>query len=308
MPTSFYSAPGKFYRGNLHTHSDRSDGALDVKEVCRRYKDAGYDFIAVTDHYLGMYGYPITDTTPFRDKEFTTLLGAELHIDSMDNGDIWHIVAVGLPADFTPPDVPHFMHVDCVETAAELAQRARDAGAFVAIAHPHWSGLTEADARRLTAAHAVEIYNHGCAIENDRGDGLLSYEHMLNEGRRLTMIATDDAHFKTPDHFGGWVMVKAADNTPEALLDALKKGAFYSSTGPELKDIRLTRRAIEIECSTVSTIAVLGRGNAASTICAEEMTSGVIALDRFAVSPWVRVAVIDKAGKRAWSNPIWLDH
>ncbi|VAV86484.1 hypothetical protein MNBD_ALPHA08-1045, partial [hydrothermal vent metagenome] len=24
-------------------------------------------------------------------------------------------------------------------------------------------------------------------------------------------------------------------------------------------------------------------------------------------SPWFRVVIIDQAGKRAWSNPVWLD-
>ena len=308
MPTRFFTAPGKFLRGNLHTHSTRSDGALEPEQVCRRYQDAGYDFISLTDHFLGQYGYPVTDTTAFRKDGFTTLHGVELHCSAMDNGDMWHVVAVGLPEDFTPPDVPHFRYFDSPETITDLTNRAADAGAFIAIAHPHWSGLTEADARRVPAAHAVEIYNHGCAIENDRGDGLLSYDHMLNEGRRLTCIATDDAHFHTPDCFGGWVMVKAAEITPEALLAALKAGTFYSSTGPEIHDIRLTRLAVEVDCSKVQTITVAGKGIASSTLRGKDMTTGSIALDRFAVSPWIRVTVIDQAGKRAWSNPVWLDH
>ena len=308
MPTSFFTAAGKFRRGNLHTHSTSSDGQLEPAEVCRRYQAEGYDFISLTDHFVGQYDYPITDTTPFRNNNFTTLLGAELHIDTTDNGDIWHIVAVGLPADFTPPDVPHFRYFDSAETVTDLTNRAAKAGAFIAIAHPHWSALTEADARRIPAAHAVEVYNHGCAIENDRGDGHLSCEHMLNEGRRLTMIATDDAHFATPDHFGGWVMVKTTENTPDALLAALKAGEYYSSTGPEILDIRMKRLTIEVDCSKAQTIAVQGRGVAASKICGTDLTTGSIALDRFAVSPWIRVTVIDHAGKRAWSNPIWLDH
>jgi len=308
MPTSFFTAAGKFHRGNLHTHSTRSDGALDPAEVCRRYQAEGYDFIALTEHFVGQYSYPITDTAPFRNSDFTTLLGAELHIDAMDNGDMWHVVAVGLPADFTPPDVPHFRYFDSAETVTDLTNRAAKAGAFIAIAHPHWSGLTEADTRRIPAAHAVEIYNHGCAIENDRGDGLLSYDHMLNEGRRLTCIATDDAHFHTPDYFGGWVMVKTVRNTPEALLTALKAGEFYSSTGPEIHDIRLTRLAVEVDCSKAQTITVAGKGIAASTLRGKDLTTGSIALDRFAISPWIRITVIDHAGNRAWSNPIWLNH
>jgi len=309
MPTSFFTAPGKFHRGNLHTHSTRSDGVLEPKEVCRRYQAEGYDFISLTDHFIGMYDYPITDTTAYRSDDFTTILGAELHSGAMENGDLWHIVAAGLPVDFIPPNAPHFRPVEGQESAAKIAQRARDAGAFVAIAHPHWSGLTEADARTITAAHAVEIYNHGCAIENDRGDGLLSYEHMLNEGRRLNMIATDDAHFKTPDHFGGWVMVKAQENTPEALLTALKAGDFYSSTGPEIHDFRLNddRTQAIIECSPATTITIQGPGVVTARIVGTNMTSATLSMERLTGRAWVKLAIIDANGKRAWSNPIWLD-
>ncbi|MDP1620329.1 MAG: PHP domain-containing protein, partial [bacterium] len=53
-----FTAHGRFWRGNLHTHSTRSDGVLAPEEVCRRYKAEGYDFIALTDHFVGIYGYP----------------------------------------------------------------------------------------------------------------------------------------------------------------------------------------------------------------------------------------------------------
>ena len=79
MSQDAFTAPGRFYRGNLHTHSTLTDAVLDPEEVCRRYKAEGYDFIALTDHFVGLWGYPLADTRPFRDDEFTTLLGAELH-------------------------------------------------------------------------------------------------------------------------------------------------------------------------------------------------------------------------------------
>ncbi len=141
MPTSFFSAAGKFHRGNLHTHSTNSDGVLAPEEVCRRYQAEGYDFISLTDHFVGLFDYPITDTTAFHNQGFTTILGAELHTGTMENGHLWHLVAAGLPHDFTPPNAPHFRPVKGSESAASIAQRARDAGAFVAIAHPHWSGM-----------------------------------------------------------------------------------------------------------------------------------------------------------------------
>jgi len=306
MPTSFFTATGKFYRGNLHTHSTRSDGVLDPKEVCRRYQAEGYDFIALTDHFIGLFDYPITDTLDSCNARFVTIPGAELHTGAMENGHLWHLVAVGLPSGFTPPDAPHFRPVKGSETGATIAQRARDAGAFVSIAHPHWSGMSEADARTITAAHAVEIYNYGCVVDNDRGEGFLTLEHLLNEGRRLNLTATDDAHFNTPDHFGGWVMVKAQQNTPQALLAALKAGEYYCSTGPQINDIRISRDSVAVDCSAAATVIVQGQGTSMATLHGESITTGTLSRERLAGSRWLRVTVIDRAGKRAWSNPVWL--
>nr|WP_238321247.1 CehA/McbA family metallohydrolase [Thioclava atlantica] len=296
-----------FWRGNLHTHSNLSDGCLDPAEVCRRYKAEGYDFLALTDHFIGLFNYPIADTLPFRDDDFTTLLGAELHSGPMENGELWHILAVGLPADFEPANAPHFNPVEGQETGPEIAKRAVDAGAFVAIAHPQWSGMTMNDARSIESAHAVETYNHGCATGCDRADGFHTLDLLLSEGKRLNLVATDDAHFTEPDHFGGWVMVGAAENTPEALLEALKAGHYYSSQGPQLRQISWDDKKITVESSSAATVIVQGHGCAAVAKHGNSLTRTEIALSRFAKSPWIRVSVIDAAGRRAWSNPIWRE-
>ncbi|MEM8754544.1 MAG: phosphotransferase, partial [Pseudomonadota bacterium] len=226
---------------------------------------------------------------------------------AMANGELWHILAVGLPEGFAPSDSPHFTPVDGQESGGALAARAREAGAFVAIAHPEWSGLTLDDARSIEAAHAVEVYNHGCAVGADRPHGFATLDLLLSEGRRLNLIATDDAHFAEPDHFGGWVMAKAEENAPDALLAALKSGAYYASTGPEIRDVTLEPKTLRVECSAAAAIIVMGRGSAAKSVRGPSMTRAEIPLARFADSPWIRVAVVDAAGRRAWTNPIWRD-
>ena len=298
-----FTAPGRFWKGNLHTHSTRSDGILSPEEVCRRYRAEGYDFLALTDHFIGAYGYPIVDTVPFRTNDFTTILGAELHSGAMANGELWHILAVGLPSGFTAPDSPDFHPREGQESGAGIAARAVAAGAFVAIAHPQWSALTLADARSITAAHAVEIYNHGCAVGCDRPDGTAIADILMAEGRRFTLVATDDAHFYEPDHFGGWVMVRAEENQPEALLAALRAGQFYASQGPELLNVTFTDTAVEVACSPVSTIIVQGAGTATQNLHGEGLTQVTIPLQRVASSPFLRVTVVDANGKRAWCNP-----
>ena len=73
MSTAPFQRKGRFWRGNLHTHSTRSDGRLPPEAVADFYKGAGYDFLALTDHFWEHCGYPITDTRPLRTKAFTTL-------------------------------------------------------------------------------------------------------------------------------------------------------------------------------------------------------------------------------------------
>ena len=126
-----FSLPGRFWRGNLHTHSTLSDGVLSPEAVVDAYKTAGYDFMMLSDHFIGHFNWPIADTRKFRSNSFTTIIGSEVHAPATSAGELWHIVAAGLPLDFEPaaPD----------ETGPALAQRAAAAGAFVGIAHPAWS-------------------------------------------------------------------------------------------------------------------------------------------------------------------------
>jgi hypothetical protein len=57
-----FSAPGRFWRGNLHTHSTLSDGALPPERVIEVYRDAGYDFIELSEHFVEQFHWPIADT------------------------------------------------------------------------------------------------------------------------------------------------------------------------------------------------------------------------------------------------------
>jgi len=303
-----FARPGSFFRGNIHTHSTVSDGKLEPAEVCRRYAEAGYDFICLSDHFVGQYGYPVTDTRGHRTNRFTTILGAEVHSGRMANGELWHLLAVGLPLDFAPSGQERFDPIDSAEAPDALARRCAAAGAFVAVAHPEWNGTTPEDARLIAVADAVEIYNHGCHVESDRGFGIAVWDALMNEGRRLNACATDDAHFNGPDHFGGWVMVKAETNEPTALLAALKAGAFYSTTGPEIHDFRVEDGTAYISCSPAEHIIAIGQAAASKVAHGDGITRAELKLtgNRFERSAWVRVAVQDAAGKRAWSNPIWL--
>jgi hypothetical protein len=289
---------GRFHRGNMHTHSTNSDGVHPPEKVCAAYREAGYDFLVLSDHFMEDYRYPVTDTRPYRTRDFTTILGAELHAPKTELGELWHIKAVGLPPDFEP-NRPG-------ESGPEVAARAYAAGAFIGIVHPSWYGLTRKDAEAVPFAHAVEIYNHGSAVEVDRGHDWPYLDALLNEGHRMSGYASDDAHYLTHDFLGGWVMVQADERDPDALLASLKAGRYYSSQGPEIRDIEIDGDEVVVRCSPARAISVVGRGSKSQSEVGEGLEQARLRIKRFNGS-WFRVTVIDNDGKKAWSNPIWLD-
>lgn len=325
--------PGRFYRGNLHTHSTNSDGGMTPAAVCAAYRQQGYDFLTVTDHFLVDYGYPITDTTPARTDTFTTLLGAELHAPALANGQLWHMVAVGLPLDFGD--------LRDGETGPQLAQRAADAGGFVALAHPAWYGATVEDLQSIPAAHAIEAYNEICGRLNDAPESWYHVDQLLAAGRRVTAIGADDAHFldrlprsedgeltddlepsgkvdpiatesgeEVPAGFACWVWVRAAALEPDLLVAALKAGDFYTSQGPVIHDISLSedRRTIRVVSSPAVSVYARGRadGQTMASKHGAHVTHSTFPIGAH-LGSYVRIIVVDAAGKRAWSNPIWLD-
>ena len=304
MAFEFFNGKGKFFKGNLHGHSNKSDGRLTPEDVCHAYIEKGYSFISITDHFLEMFNYPIT-LPKKKIENFTVIPGAEFHTSKMGNGELWHVLALGLNGKFTPPNQPNFLINAQSENIESLSARLLEAGAFVSLTHPEWNGMTLQDSHRVKEAHAIEIYNHGCAIECDRGSGVAVLDQILNSGKKLNIIATDDSHFHSNDTFGGWVMVKSETNEEEALVEALKNGHYYSSQGPDFKNIKVQERRLEVQCTPVEKIIVSGYGSASTYKHKSNTESAIFNLSLLPQKRWIRITIIDKNGNRAWTNPIY---
>ncbi|GAA5063985.1 CehA/McbA family metallohydrolase [Haladaptatus pallidirubidus] len=293
---------GRFFRGNLHCHSIRSDGLLEPEEIVEAYRDAGYDFLCLSDHFEEEYGYRITDTRPFRNEDFTTILGAELSSAPWEDRNAYWVTAAGLPADFEPSD-----------DHAEAIRRGGPLGAFVVLLHPGLNNLTLEAADGLPgleAVDAVEIYNHNNAMAAvpDRADGAYMLDGLLERGHRLLVNAGDDAHFGHPkDRFGGWVEVYCDHLDPDALLSSLKVGRYYSTQGPALRELVVDGDKLFVETSEAYAISLTTSGDRWQS--GAERTGEPVVEAEFDLTPfrgsYCRVTVVDSAGRRAWSNPVW---
>ena len=150
-----FASPGQWFRGNLHTHSDRSDGVASPEQLIAEYRAAGYDILVLTDHFESRWGWTVTDTDFARDDGFTTLLGAELSSADWEDEGVFWVNAIGLPADFGAParDEPH---------AASIT-RAAAAGAYDVLLHPGLTNFLDFDRLPTDALDAVETYDVNAA-------------------------------------------------------------------------------------------------------------------------------------------------
>ncbi|MBE6356926.1 MAG: PHP domain-containing protein [Lentisphaerae bacterium] len=293
------------FKVNLHSHSTTSDGMHDPAELCCLYSLGGYDAIALTDHRKTNKVSELRTTLKEKfDCDITLISGIELHPMGPRNIP-WHILVLGVPEDF-PGEYA---------TGFEAAQAARNAGALLYAAHPYWCGLTSADIAELGEITGTEVYNSSCR-HIGKEYNMNTWDELLDAGNRPGWaLAVDDCH--SPATFGmGWTMIAAKENTPDALLDALRKGEFYSTEGPEFSRIEVKDGRFIAEFSpAVSAVLVSNRSTGYCETVPRwplpgsekgPVTSIDVDLSRFSNSSYIRCQIKDPNGKMAWSMPYFF--
>jgi hypothetical protein len=161
------------------------------------------------------------------------------------------------------------------------------------------------------------VWNAGCELEIGRGDSSLHWDEALEAGHALTALATDDSHHPGYDSGFAWTMVRAAENSHDAVLVALRQGAFYGSTGPTIHDVERDGDTVLVRCSPAQSVTLvssryrgaranagrLGYPNAATIL--ERDSAGLITactLEQPPMTPYGRIEVRDANGRRAWTN------
>ncbi len=290
-----FAGPGRWFKGQLHVHSTASDGELSPEAVLHWYRNQGYHFMALTDHGVLSRSQMLAD-------DFITLSGIE--VEGIDPAaGLFHLVGLGMQA---PPDLGGSTTLSMQETVNQL----RAAGALVSIAHPYWSGQMSKDLLGVKGCFALEVYNGSCEILECKGLSAVHWDDLLAAGCRLWGLAVDDAHWRPgPLDAGlGWVWVKAEALTQGAILLALEQGRYYASSGPRIDDVLIERDRVVVRCSPAVAIDFVGAGPFSRRVLAppgEMLTEASHQLQSW--QPYVRVAVQDAQGRRAWANPIFLD-
>jgi hypothetical protein len=204
-------------KGNFHTHSTQSDGALDPEDVIDTYASYGYSVLALTDHNTVTYPWSTYGRDP------ATVGVVDIQGNELSSGH--HIVSLFSGYASTSSD----------ETT--LLTGVGAAGGLAFIAHP---GRYSYDAQwyvdhYLAQSHCVgqEIYNQGDRYPNDRElwDEVLT---ILMPDRPVWGFSNDDAHLLSHMGRNRTYFPITGDLTQTAVSNALVSGCFFAtySTSP----------------------------------------------------------------------------
>lgn len=290
MPNFRYENLSRWWKGNLHVHSTRSDGGKTPAELAALYAGAGYDFIALTDHWVAGTPSDLPNPSPL-----LVLDGVELDGDD-GTGAGFHVVCLGCR-----DGIDRAMGLEAAMAAA------RRQGAVLVLAHPLWMGNSAEDALRHRF-DGVEAYNGVTDWLNGKDSGAFHWERMLESSVDTFGCAVDDAHVSAdhPTWNRGWVHVDAPSPTPEALLSAIGAGRFVSSCGPTIGGLSARERDVTVTCSPVRFIRLVGPthlGRRVAALDGPPLTTATFTVpDEWAHA---RIEIEDGAGRRAWTNALF---
>ncbi len=279
-----------WYKVGLHIHTTVSDGVKTPSEAAKIYKEAGFDAIALTDHWQ----YHQDDTI----EGLNIISGCEYNLGGSDSAEgVMHIVGVGMR------EKPNLARENSPQ---EVVDEIKRAGGLAILAHPAWSLNTIDSVKDIKGFDAVEIYNSVSDVnQSSRPYSGYFTDVLANSGITYQIVATDDVHYYEDDKAKSYIMVKAKSNSADDILDSVKKGDHFSTQGPMLFVERKGDKIIA-KCSPCVKIDFLTNAVWApdKIYRGENLTTAEYTVKDF--DKWVRVEALDSDGNYAWSNIINL--
>ncbi len=307
-----------YFKASLHCHSTFSDGTVSVEEQKKLFKENGYSVVAFSDHEH------LVDNSYLDDDEFLTVTSCEVAIkefpelSTLKKTDmrVTHLnfYARDQHNVITPcysKRYDHFITNEVKDKIAyegeyervyspsginEMIRTAKEKGFLVQYNHPDWSLECAADYLQYENLDFVEVYNHG--VYEAGGDSYIikAYDDMLRNGKKVHLTMCDDSHSKA-HMFGGWVNINAERLEYGAIINALEKGDFYASQGPQIYSLVLEGDAVKIKTSSAVRIALSTRGRRCDLVRGDDVCEAEFKV--YDNDGYFRITVVDKNGKIA---------
>lgn len=212
--------------GDFHVHSYMSDGREAPEYVCARYREEGFDFMAITDHFRYTPSVRAIDTYKDLDLSFKIYRGEEVH---SPNNDV-HIVNFGsdysvneictvdnehanwdkrIPTEHwleevkaiedTLTDLPY--NIDSFELASCIlvCKKIREANGMSIFAHPHWRcsirNISDAFSKKfLSEGYADAFELIGGQTNEENMTQIALYNELRANGVKIPIVGSSDSH------------------------------------------------------------------------------------------------------------------
>ncbi len=304
MDTIKYLLPqvNKYFKTNLHTHTKISDGNLTPQEVKELYKAKGYSILCLTDHDV------VVDHSNMNEEDFLMLTGAEYDITQADGPKaykktyhlnffakrpdlLWQPFANEKYREEVLPylekaEIENMTRIYDADAINAIIARANEKGHLVMYNHPVWSLQDYTDYAPLKGLWGMELNNHECVyIGYDDACNSIVYRDLMNLHGSIFPVCSDDSH-ATVGAGGGWIMVGAQKLEYSSVIEAMEKGDFYASTGPDIYSLTWDGTFLDITCSDARYITVES-GNRFARAARPIHNDGLLRKARFDLRTWL---------------------
>ena len=325
----------EYFKANMHAHSNLSDGNWSVEKLKEEYKKRGYSIIAITDHEH------LINHNHIDDEKFLTIPSCEMMIKeypeyssgTKQEMKVAHFnfysldkSAVTTPCYFEKFDVHTTSEIKkktisssimrervySKECICQMIKTAKDEGYLVSYNHPTWSNESAIDYLRYEGVDFVEVYNNSCTKTLGLTEDEHAFDDFLKSGKKVYCFCTDDNHNKKEvdspyfDSFGGWIQINADRLDYQTIMNALKEGSFYASTGAEIYSLTVDGDKVEISTSKAKRITLTTNGRKAQNLRAKE--GEYLEKAEFTIKEdyeYIRITVEDEHGKKAYTQPYY---
>ena len=307
-----------WFKGNLHTHTNKSDGDSSPETVVDWYSNNKYDFLVLSDHNH----LTILDSDQ---KKLLLIPGEEI---TLNLPYTIHVNAIGIKKVIEPTIRP-----TKVKTLQANIDNIINSGGLAEINHPNFRwALNEKDLVQIRGAHFIEVFNGNYNTHNYGGGGKKSVEEMwdemLSKKIKIWGVAVDDSHhFKeefAPHRHNpgrGWVEVFSKDLSEKNILDSMRNGNFYFSNGVKFKKISFNKEKIELSISG----DYFNKGLSNSLVTDSKYTTQLISNDGEIIEEvdgktvkfnlikntqkytYFRTKTISSTGSIGWTQPIFFN-
>lgn len=209
----------KAFKGDLHVHSNRSDGNEEPGIVAANYRKAGFDFMAITDHHRWYPSKEAIEKYKGADIDIKLFLGEEVHVP----GNYIHMVNFGgsfsvnelyennkaqideeLQKEAERLSVPR--GINALEYAYRkwIVENIRKGDGLAILVHPYWKWCHEYNMQTQMTEYmfetgcfdAFELLGGQSSEENNMQTAL--YCEQRAKGRKIPVVGSSDSHGTEP--------------------------------------------------------------------------------------------------------------